>query len=330
MKLTPKISIIIPVYNVEKYMNECINSVLSQSFQDIEIILINDGSKDSSGEICNNYKATDPRIHVIHKKNGGASSARNAGIKFSNGKYLMFLDSDDYWNSESLLSNLIESIEKYNPDILMFGYTLYSEYTKKYGPQIYNFDTALVNNAPFEKAFKYLVSSANYSVHAGLKLIRASIIKENKILFKEGIVGEDIDWMANLILHTESVAAINEHSYIYRRRPGSVTNTMTYKNYNDLYRIIKKWTNYINQIEVNAKFKYYYLGYFTFQYYILMGLTWNLKGKTRQEHLRKIKKLKWLTKYSVNNKTKKARLIYKIFGFHISCFILNLYINKWR
>ena len=109
--MPPLISIIIPVYNVEKYLDKCINSVLMQTYKNIEILLINDGSTDSSGQICESYAKKDSRIKVIHKENGGLSDARNVGIEHSTGSYIMFVDSDDYidCNMASVLYNLLNS-----------------------------------------------------------------------------------------------------------------------------------------------------------------------------------------------------------------------------
>ena len=113
---TPKISVIVPVYNVEKYLSRCVDSILSQSFSDFELILVNDGSTDSSEKICDEYGKKDGRVKVIHKKNGGQSSARNAGIKNSIGEYISFVDSDD-WISKDYLDYLYLLIKKYNADV---------------------------------------------------------------------------------------------------------------------------------------------------------------------------------------------------------------------
>ena len=95
MNITPKISVIVPVYNAEKYLHRCIDSILSQTFTDFELLLINDGSKDSSGAICDEYAAKDNRVRVFHKENGGASSARNLGLDNAKGEWIAFVDSDD-------------------------------------------------------------------------------------------------------------------------------------------------------------------------------------------------------------------------------------------
>ena len=115
---SPKISIIVPVYNVEQYLENCINSVLNQSFRNFQLILVDDGSKDSSGEICDRFVLKDSRVKVIHKPNAGVSAARNAGIDIATGQFICFIDSDDWIESE-YLQKIVDEI--YDFDILFFG-----------------------------------------------------------------------------------------------------------------------------------------------------------------------------------------------------------------
>ena len=116
------ISIIVPVYNVEPFISECINSILIQSYKNFELILVNDGSTDNSPTICEQYASKDKRIKVIHKANGGLSDARNWGLKFSSGEYVVFLDSDDYWNDCDALFSLYSLLNKYSEvDVVFFS-----------------------------------------------------------------------------------------------------------------------------------------------------------------------------------------------------------------
>lgn len=105
-------SVIIPIYNVEDYLEQCVNSVLNQTYKDLEIILVNDGSKDKCPEMCDDFAKKDERILVLHKKNGGLSSARNFGMDHASGKYILFLDSDDYWSEKEALNKLHEELLK--------------------------------------------------------------------------------------------------------------------------------------------------------------------------------------------------------------------------
>ena len=113
----PLLSIIVPVYNVEKYIERCIKSILNQSFTNFELILVDDGSPDNCGKICDEYKKKDSRIKVIHKKNGGLSDARNAGLNIATGKYIGFVDSDDIIHPQ-MYEKLFNCINKYNSDIV--------------------------------------------------------------------------------------------------------------------------------------------------------------------------------------------------------------------
>lgn len=119
--MKPLVSIVIPVYKVEQYLNRCVDSVLSQTLEDLQIILVDDGSPDGCPAICDQYAETDSRIQVVHKKNGGLASARNAGMKLADGKYLFFLDSDD-WLEEDGMEQLVRTAEQYHVDFVRYRY----------------------------------------------------------------------------------------------------------------------------------------------------------------------------------------------------------------
>ena len=124
--VTPKISIIVPVYNVEKYLNRCIDSILNQTLEDIELILVDDGSKDGSGQICDEYAVKDCRVRVFHIENGGPAKARNLGIIHAIGEYIGFVDSDDYIES-SMYERLYSRAMINNSDVVMCGYNIVTE-----------------------------------------------------------------------------------------------------------------------------------------------------------------------------------------------------------
>ena len=124
----PFVSIIVPVYNTEKYLCRCIDSILSQTYTDFELLLINDGSKDNSGIICDEYSIKDSRVRVFHKKNGGLSSARNLGIQNIRGVYTIFVDSDDFWLKSNSLSVLIDAAKIFRCDVVRGEYSYVDEY----------------------------------------------------------------------------------------------------------------------------------------------------------------------------------------------------------
>ena len=140
MMSIPTFSIIVPVYKTKAYLNECVASVLAQSFRNFELILVDDGSPDECPQICDSYAQQDYRIRVIHKSNGGLSSARNAGLDVANGEYVLFLDSDDFWKHANLLSNIDDIIRLTKADAMIFGIehfdtneqTFYPAWQKRY------------------------------------------------------------------------------------------------------------------------------------------------------------------------------------------------------
>lgn len=235
------ISVIIPVYNVDSYIEKCINSVLNQSYKNLEIILVDDGSTDKSGEICEKYKY-DSRVNVFHKKNGGLSSARNYGIKHSKGHYISFLDSDDYIDKyfiENLYNALIN--QKENCKISMCRFTreendfLVSEEKAK-----------LVSSEETLKNILYQKDDSLYSVAAWNKLYHRSVFE--KIEFPEGFINEDMFVICEVLSKTEYVAVIDYKGYYYRINNNSITQKrFSSKNID----VVKACDHIMNYVEKN-------------------------------------------------------------------------------
>lgn len=235
------ISIIVPVYNVEKYLGECIDSIINQTYKNLEIILVDDGSTDNSGKICDDYAIIDKRVSVIHKKNGGLSDARNIGIEFARGYYLYFADSDDYI-SENAIEVLFNTAEKYNADIVKANVYIIdnlgnpiesdgdSNSTK--GVAIYN------KNEAIDRFIDKTWSAWN-------KLYKSSIHKN--VLFPVGKIHEDEAIMCDLLQKVNKVVEIDDKLYYYRRRKGSITESDYSIKKMDWFYAWKKNTEFINE-----------------------------------------------------------------------------------
>ena len=215
------VSIIVPVYNVESYLAMCLDSLTCQSFEDIEIICINDGSTDNSLEILEHYQKFDRRIKIINKENGGLSSARNAGIKAANGDYILFVDSDD-WISSNAVERLYENAKKNNSDLVIFDFcccdystnrsiiTTIENYHGKYENKPFN------KNTIETRAYKYI------PVSAWSKLYKTDLIK-GKIEFYEDIIFEDVPFWAYIYSHAKRITYLADPLYFYRKnREGSI------------------------------------------------------------------------------------------------------------
>lgn len=220
------ISVIVPVYNVEKYLNKCIDSLISQTYQNLEIILVDDGSTDNSGKICDRYEKQDNRIIVIHKVNGGVSSARNAGLSIAHGKYISFVDADDYILC-SFYKKMYKGIITYNTDLAICPYEKVDSndlINKKCNEEMPEeiVDCHLVSK---ECVWKWsFINPKNYGSGLWNKLFKADIWGE--IVFNIKIaMGEDNIALVEYLLRCKSVSCVNERLYKYVVNPSSATNT---------------------------------------------------------------------------------------------------------
>lgn len=216
-----KLSIIVPVYNVERYIEKCVNSIMNQTFKEFELILVDDGSTDSCGVICDKYANLDPRVKVIHKKNGGLSSARNVGIKMSSAKYIAFVDSDD-WIDEKMYEIMYKIMEKNeNIDIVQCGYIDAES-------EDIEIETNY-NSIEFEVMDKKLALKNIYGLNAKENVVAWNKIYKyhlfNEISFPEGKIHEDMFTTHRLLYKSNQVAFINEKLYFYRKTPNSITNS---------------------------------------------------------------------------------------------------------
>ena len=209
------ISIIVPVYNVEKYLNRCIDSLISQTYQNIEIILVDDGSTDSSSEIVDGYLKKDNRIKVFHKDNGGLSDARNKGIEISKGKYLSFVDSDDYVTN-TYIETLYNTIIEYEADISICSYKVNYE-----TGQILKKGKNKKGVYSTEKALKNMLYHRDFDVSAWAKLYKKELF--NGIIFPKGRLFEDAATTYKLMMKSKRISYNLKEEYYYIIRDKSIT-----------------------------------------------------------------------------------------------------------
>ncbi len=220
-----KFSIIIPVYNVEKYLPSCVDSILSQLFDDYEIILVDDGSIDRSAQICDEYAEKDLRIQVIHKSNGGQADARNVGLEFARGDYVCYIDSDDFLKNNRALQLLADKT-KNNPDIVHYKFVEWFENDDHITDCHFNYNIPTEGRSVAD-IYCALIDKDAYYNSAWSKIIRRSLLIDNNIRFEKGIVGEDNEWYYHVVMAAKSLVLVDEPLYVYRRRKGSTTTTTT-------------------------------------------------------------------------------------------------------
>ena len=241
--LEDKVSVIVPVYNVEKYLEKCIESISSQTYSNIEIILIDDGSEDNSGEICDKFIEIDKRIIVKHKCNEGVSAARNDGIDIANGKYICFVDGDDYI-AQDYVEYLVNLINKFDtPIALTFGF--FTSYDQK---QIKNDDMRTVSG---EEATEALLC---YQIPIGVycKIFKKSFIDDNNLRFRTDLfIGEGFNFNASSFQLAFSVGIGYKKIYYYRLdNPTSATTKFSEKKWiNGLYSTKEIKKNFIKETD---------------------------------------------------------------------------------
>lgn len=236
-----KVSIIIPVYKVENYLKGCIESIIMQTYKDLEIILVDDGSPDNSGDICDEFAKRDSRIKVIHKKNGGLSSARNAGMNLATGKYITFCDSDDYLKPQTI-SRYIELQKKYNSDIVSCESLLYNNGT-----------TTIIENYHKKESitqmsgYEYISGFFNYTTDCSVcnKLFKKETIINHR--FEEGKTNEDILFLYEIFRNCKTIVHTNEGLYLYRINEEGISHTFNYNSINVYYNAI----NLHNKVKID-------------------------------------------------------------------------------
>lgn len=216
--MTDKISVIVPVYNVEKYIKQCIESIMAQTYKNLEIILINDGTKDNSGIICDNYAKKDSRIKVIHQKNMGLSGARNTGLKNSTGNFITFVDSDDFIDNKMFETMLI-ILKKYNTDIVECGTIFCNESGKYIGENTLNKIKIYKN----EYQIGELLMNRDITTTSWGKLYKKELFKNFE--FPLGKYHEDIFTTYKLLHFSKKTIVLNQGFYHYRQVNGSIMNS---------------------------------------------------------------------------------------------------------
>lgn len=239
-----KVSIIVPVYNCDKYLNKCIDSILNQTYRNFELILINDGSTDESLEICKERSLEDNRIIVINKKNGGVSSARNEGLKIATGDYLLFIDGDDYIDIDCV-QNCINIISEFNLDIVKFGYIkeLRKKITKKYHYTV-PVNEKIERKNYSNQLYPYILSTNDFC-NVTNAIIKKSIVK-NIVFQNDILIGEDYLFFVECLRNSNSIYFMDEFFYHY-----VVNNDSATHNFNEKSNVQKL----ANSLFVNEKIK---------------------------------------------------------------------------
>lgn len=312
-------SLIIPVYNVKAYVRECVESILSQTYTDFELILVDDGSSDGSGEICDEYAGLDERVVTVHKRNGGLSSARNAGLQIARGIYIAFLDSDDLWSTNRALEIAESRISKTNPQVLSFNFRKFDD-TKVYPPYF----PAKTMPSTERNQFQFLIANNLWVSSACNKFIIRDLACSKALKFVEGVTSEDIDWAVRLALAADRFDYIEDTFLLYRQRSGSISRKTSPEKYKTLLQNVDICMSLLR--ESNNERAALLKGYVGYQYatslYHLASLYWCAEY---EELVLRAKKYKCLISWSSDKKSRLLKCCMSLLGFRPTLYLLKKY-----
>lgn len=321
----PLFSIIVPVYNVEEYLQECVLSVLNQSFDDFELILVDDGSTDCSFELCKKFEADNNCVKAFRQSNSGASGARNNGLECATGEYILFLDSDDFYNDKDALLKLKDKIDSTGADAVIFGCTDWNMKTNETVVSRTGYNLELINENDINKTLHYLLSSKMLPGGPTIFTVKRSVIEENGIRFKTGIQDEDYDFVLSVFCACKSVCAIDNPFYTYRKgRDNSVTGSSNIKMIEGIAYTLDKWLPISESIE-NATIKKDVQNYLAFIYTTGFVVSGRMDSKTRKKALAIMKKYKSVLHYGYWRKTKITRIAVNLLGANLFSRLSSVY-----
>lgn len=266
------ISVIVPVYNVEAYLNKCIDSILKNDYQNIEVILVDDGSSDHSGKICDEYEQVDGRVSVIHKENGGLSSARNVGLKLAKGDFITFVDSDDSITS-NMFRVMLKSALEHNADIVQCGYDRVDELGKIRSTETDSFQLLTDQKSIFKAFFV----SGMIRFPSQMKLYRRKLLENH--WFVEGKLHEDVMFISDILNSIKRYVIIPDVCYVYLLRKNSIMRSrFSEKRLDVLYAHQYAMNNYK---EYASGYVYYYERHICLSCFNLYYLLYFSKGEKR-------------------------------------------------
>lgn len=321
----PKLSIIIPVYNLEQYLNQCLDSVIIQNSKEVEILLLDDGSADGSGKICDEYARRYDNIKVYHKKNEGLSATRNLGIKKAEGEYILFLDGDDFLTPNAVRNIIDELKQNQHIDVLIGRYISYFASTGVKEECSYHLDKAIVERAEKENLFRELLSGKTYDWYACLNIVRKDYIIENELYFKEGICFEDAMWTPEVLFQVKSAAYLDIPFYVYRQnREGSITASVDESTYVDKLYVCRYAEDFCRRYRLSKEMRKRFMGNYNSIYVALLADSWRLDRSKRKEIWLQLRRYRKILLYSERSYQTYLYKLWNIFGIGGISYILHL------
>lgn len=321
----PFFSIIVAVYNVAPYLKKCVRSILAQQAENYEVILVDDGSTDGSAAICDAYAGKSRQISVIHKENGGLSSARNAGIRKASGTYILFVDGDDFIARDSLI-NIQKSMQSSGmPDVVFLeGRKIFAQ--GRASATMENGISSVICGLGQNEIRRYLAALPKFPASACTKAVRRRMFADGKLSFREHLLCEDLEWSPRLFLCMASAGYCGSDYYYYRQsRQGSISNTASEEKAMDVLSIIEGWNSYAEKTEDEmAKQLICSLMEYTFRHLLLNYSS--VSRSYRRAYRRRVRKNAWMLHTRKDMASRLIAYSYRFLGICLTGKMLKIYL----
>lgn len=322
-----QLSIIIPVYNLENYIERCLESIVSQVHDQVEIVIVNDGSIDQSENVCKRFCEQYSYVQYYFQENQGVSVARNTGIQKATGKYVMFVDGDD-WILPGTINRILEKITKSDFDMIIGGYVK----SKKKLSRLKNNSDKLIEEiecAVYPTNAQLVFKKNIYIPSLWGNIFKRNIFVNNKIELIPGIkYTEDLDCCLKLFLASHKFGVLSFPFYVYRvTREGSATSTISSKRMEDVINFVSYWNSFLKHSDLDEELKNEIMEFVSYEYVIALGLLYLLPKKERLQFFSKIKEYRYLLKNRKSKKVYITNFLINLIGCHMTGYMLAQFIK---
>ena len=320
-----KLSIIIPAYNVEKYLPNCLDSVLKQDNGNIEFIIVDDGSRDSTPNVAKQYSAKYEQVRYFRKENGGPSAARNFAIERARGDYILFLDSDDQL-ADDAVSSIFERLNETGPDVLIGRYCSFYDSSTDAFPCEYQLDREIIRKYRGEKLLEYLVQDKTYDWYSWLYVIKADLIQKHDLYFEEGVdFAEDARLVPKILLVAKNIDYLDKPFYLYRRnRIGSITATFSKKYFQGKLDYLSFLQRFCEENRITEAVRTKLFANMANMYVSTLFDAWYFPAEERNAYLNELRPYKFILKHSVRKYHHLLFVCSSLVGMKLISFILYL------
>ena len=316
------LSVIIPVYNAARYINQAVDSILNQDGITKEIIIVNDGSTDETLSKLDGYNSS---VIIETIDHAGASAARNYGLHKASGEFIMFLDADDFLIDNTICKECIERIRKEKLEMVLFSYQYLNDVTGKF-VDAQTYDKHLENITDGHQLLKQMIKSGIFPASPCFKVMKRELLFSNRLFFTVGTIAEDLEWFVRLVIVASRFGIINKPAYIYRKNvPDSVTFTMNEEKCKQFFNMIQSSIDIIKG-DGNVEMQKALYSSMAYEYCILIGNVHNVVGGNALEE--DLKRISWLLNYDLFPRIKYAKWLYRMLGYRITSSLFGLYI-RW-